>query len=314
MEQEILMLSRERQETSRILSDDFPFWHRIRQLSHYYQSQIPLHWHPDLELILVTEGSMYYQADLETFLLEPGQGILVNSNILHGASANQSQGCRYLAFRVSGELFCGASLAARQKYLQPLLYHPSLPFLLLQPEVPWHQELIQLLHQASQCYLTKPECWTMELQLLLQQFWIILYRNVQRSLRSCEKRSLPCRITLYRALEYIQRSYSSPISLESLAAACQCSRASCCRIFARVLHQSPMEYLRDYRLHQSLPLLASTSLTVTEIAFRCGFNSSSYYTETFHRQLGCTPLQYRKENRSSKPSPPREAETGAPPS
>ena len=64
-----------------------------------------------------------------------------------------------------------------------------------------------------------------------------------------------------------------------------------------MLRQSPMEYLRDYRLRQSLPLLTDTTLSVTEIAFRCGFNSSSYYTETFHRSMGCTPLQYRRRSR-----------------
>lgn len=297
MEQEVLILSRERQETSKIRPDDFPFWHQPRCLSHYYQHQVPLHWHPDLELILVTEGCMYYQADLETFLLEPGQGILVNSNILHGASPNGAADCHYLAFRVAGELFCGNSLAARQKYLQPLLYNPAFPFLVMDPSISWHGELLDLLQQISHCYHSRSDCWILEIHLLLQQFWLVLYRNQRKELQAAEERPLPGRIALYRALEYIQENYASPISLEQLAEVCQCSRASCCRIFSRVLRQSPMEYLRDYRLRQSLPLLTDTTLSVTEIAFRCGFNSSSYYTETFHRSMGCTPLQYRRRSR-----------------
>lgn len=302
MEQEVLILSHERQETSKIRPDDFPFWHQPRRLSNYYQNQVPLHWHPDLELIVVLKGSMYYQADLETFLLEPGQGILVNSNILHGASQRPGTDCDYLAYRVAGELFCGNSLAARQKYLQPLLYNPSFPFLVLDSQISWHEELLELLHKISHCSFSRPDCWILEIHLLLQQFWLILYRNQMKTLQAEEEHPLPGRIALYKALEYIQENYASPISLEQLANACQCSRASCCRIFTRVLHQSPMEYLRDYRLRQSLPLLTTTTLSVTEIAFKCGFNSSSYYTETFHRSMGCTPLQYRKQKHQ--PLPP----------
>jgi AraC family L-rhamnose operon regulatory protein RhaS len=33
---------------------------------------------------------------------------------------------------------------------------------------------------------------------------------------------------------------------------------------------------------------------VTEIAFACGFNDSNYFTSRFHREIGMTPLKYRR--------------------
>ena len=50
----------------------------------------------------------------------------------------------------------------------------------------------------------------------------------------------------------------------------------------------------DYRIQTAKKLLESTDLSVTEIAMRCGFNSSSYFTKQFHALTGKTPAQYRK--------------------
>ena len=50
----------------------------------------------------------------------------------------------------------------------------------------------------------------------------------------------------------------------------------------------------NFRLEKGMELLKSTSLTVTEIAGACGFNSASYFTELFTRQKGVSPKAYRK--------------------
>ncbi|NMB32666.1 MAG: helix-turn-helix transcriptional regulator, partial [Clostridium sp.] len=71
-------------------------------------------------------------------------------------------------------------------------------------------------------------------------------------------------------------------------------RSKCCKIFKRYLMQSPIEFLNTYRLEISSNLLKDTSKSVTEVAFACGFNHLSYYSELFKRYYGCTPSEYRK--------------------
>jgi AraC family transcriptional regulator, melibiose operon regulatory protein len=41
-------------------------------------------------------------------------------------------------------------------------------------------------------------------------------------------------------------------------------------------------------------MLRCTSIPIGEIAERCGFNSSSYFIQTFKKKEGITPLAYRK--------------------
>jgi AraC-like DNA-binding protein len=56
-----------------------------------------------------------------------------------------------------------------------------------------------------------------------------------------------------------------------------------------------MDYLSYYRVERACHLLAATSVTVTETAYRCGFNDSSYFVKIFKKYKGTTPRQYRKQ-------------------
>ena len=60
------------------------------------------------------------------------------------------------------------------------------------------------------------------------------------------------------------------------------------------------------RLCRAMRMLRETDKTVTEIAFACGFNDSNYFTSRFHREIGMTPLRYRRSSDAPLPTePPR---------
>ena len=59
------------------------------------------------------------------------------------------------------------------------------------------------------------------------------------------------------------------------------------------------DYILYYRIKVAKRLLASTSLTVTEISEECGFSAPSYFSEIFTRSEGISPREYRRRLRSS---------------
>ena len=61
----------------------------------------------------------------------------------------------------------------------------------------------------------------------------------------------------------------------------------------------PNSYLLRVRLCRAMRMLKETDKTVTEIAFACGFNDSNYFTSRFHREIGTTPLKYRRNDESA---------------
>ncbi|MBR1451113.1 MAG: helix-turn-helix transcriptional regulator, partial [Lachnospiraceae bacterium] len=73
----------------------------------------------------------------------------------------------------------------------------------------------------------------------------------------------------------------------------------CSRCFSSNLSQSPMDYLNNFRTQKACEMLISGSKSVLEISESCGFSTGSYFSKSFGKIMGCTPLEYRKKNRKS---------------
>ena len=84
--------------------------------------------------------------------------------------------------------------------------------------------------------------------------------------------------------------------MAQIAASGAVGQSKCCKLFMRFLNQTPMAYVNQYRLYQSLELLRNTAMSVTEIALAVGFGSASYYAEAFRKGFDQSPTQYRKEH------------------
>ncbi|BBP88894.1 hypothetical protein BsIDN1_25120 [Bacillus safensis] len=78
-------------------------------------------------------------------------------------------------------------------------------------------------------------------------------------------------------LNWIHQHYHEKILLQDIARAGQLSRSECCRSFKDILKKSPMHYVNEYRIQQSLILLQEPDLNITEIAYQVGFNSTKLF-------------------------------------
>lgn len=74
-------------------------------------------------------------------------------------------------------------------------------------------------------------------------------------------------------------------------------RSKCCKIFKTYLYQTPIDFLNRYRLERGVEHIATSSVSITEIALACGFSSPSYFTEIFRQYKGYTPTEYRAKCR-----------------
>lgn len=70
-----------------------------------------------------------------------------------------------------------------------------------------------------------------------------------------------------------------------------------CRIFRTVIHRTPIDYLNYYRIEKACYLLETEDLSITEVAYHCGFNDSSYFIRCFKKYKQITPTKYLKNNK-----------------
>lgn len=85
----------------------------------------------------------------------------------------------------------------------------------------------------------------------------------------------------------------SDISIEKVSQEIGLSRIHMYRKIKEITGYSPSEFFKSYKIKKSLPLLAAKNLTISEIAYRCGFTSPSYYSKCFKEVLNISPTEYQ---------------------
>lgn len=98
---------------------------------------------------------------------------------------------------------------------------------------------------------------------------------------------------------YITQNLSKNISIDDLAAIANLSRYYFIRAFKEETGYTPHEYIIRARINTANFFLSSSSLSLSEITYRCGFSSESAFSNTFKSMTGFTPLQYRKKAQES---------------
>ena len=72
------------------------------------------------------------------------------------------------------------------------------------------------------------------------------------------------------------------------------SRASLYKKLQTMLGITPTDFIRNVRLKQAAQLLASTQLSISEIADRVGFVTARNFSTSFKKMFGVTPSEYRE--------------------
>lgn len=111
---------------------------------------------------------------------------------------------------------------------------------------------------------------------------------------SSEKKENPTVISL--AKEFIEQNYKENISIDEVSAACNVSTAYLHKIFKNTLGITPGNYILNIRISVAQNLLVNTHQPLIEIAFNCGFNSQSYFSDCFKKYVGITPKDFRKNS------------------
>ncbi|MFD7534733.1 helix-turn-helix transcriptional regulator [Streptomyces sp. NPDC059819] len=99
---------------------------------------------------------------------------------------------------------------------------------------------------------------------------------------------------LRAAKDAMDRDWSSPLDLATLAAHAGYSPYHFVRAFHAAYGQTPMQYLSRRRVERAEDLLRTADLSITEICHVVGFSSLGSFSSLFKKQTGLTPTAYRE--------------------
>ena len=89
------------------------------------------------------------------------------------------------------------------------------------------------------------------------------------------------------------------LSLDMMVSDMGHSNAYWSRFFRERMSVGFKDYVSELRLQRSKELLTTTDLTVKEIVNQTGYLDTSSFIRKFRQQYGCTPVQYRMNNREN---------------
>lgn len=89
---------------------------------------------------------------------------------------------------------------------------------------------------------------------------------------------------------------SSSFDVVQLADILAMSKSSLYRKIKAITGLSPVEFIRNIRLKQGMNMLKNKSVTVSEVAYACGFSNPKYFATCFKEEFGITPKEYQKES------------------
>lgn len=258
---------------------------------HNINGYIPMHWHEELQFVLVVKGQAVFQIQEEKVILSKGEALFINSGCLHLARDNNNSGCIYICLNVSPRFMLSQELYGA--YVKPYIKATNLSYILLNTDEQWVTSIIDCILEIDRLIQQRPPIYEIDISIKLAQIWRnLIVNHFQLEYKEAEMLKNE---KIKKMLNWIHLHYAERIILEDIARAGQLSRSECCRYFQRFIKDTPLGYVTEYRIQKSLILLQAPEYNVTDAAYKVGFNSTSYFISQFRKSMNMTPLAYKKQ-------------------
>ncbi len=243
-----------------------------------------LHTHPCAELFFVTGGNGYLRLKDKTVPIAIDDLIIVNSNVEHTEVSSDDLSLEYIVMGIDGlEALAGDkgddgySIVHFQSDREPILFYLQNLLKELETKLPGYNTVCQDLLEV------------VLLQLMRRSEFTVTF--VPTSRKSTRETAIVRR--------YIENHFKEDLTLDTLAEVAHVSKYYLAHNFTRECGTSPINYLLSCRIRESLYLLEETSMSLSDIAGTLGFSSPSYFSQSFRRIQGISPMQYRMQKRQT---------------
>lgn len=250
------------------------------------------HWHPELELHVILNGSVEYNINGTTYIVPKDSGIYIASSVVHMAKS-------------LSENTIGYDIAVSPQFLSSLMHYTNCeqytaPLFTQQPEclviTPERKEGFHILDSLKKMHYTESanvayDLFFLEHFIRILRNLLALFPKVPDTLEDQSKRFRKERIK--DMIDYIHQNYTQSITIQDIADAANISKTECYRCFSEFSEMTPTDYINKFRLQQAAQLLITSDKSMSEICYTTGFNNTSYFAKKFKEHYKVSPKAYR---------------------
>lgn len=255
---------------------------------------VPLHWHDEMELVVIKKGQGYVSVDFDKHLVHSGDIIMICPGCLHAIEQDASYKMEYENIIFKPELLSsGANDLCMIQYMKPLLEGTFPVEHFLTPAHEAFESLSNCIRQIDLVCADQTTGWQLAVKSALFYFLFLLISERQKKTvpishnpKSLEK--------MKTVLKYVEEHYTEKLTIDDMAELTFYSKSHFMKFFKAHMGTGFTEYLNDYRLTMAARLLKSSDESILMIAEESGFDNLSYFNRIFKRKYGVSPGSYRK--------------------
>ena len=243
------------------------------------------HRHREIELIYMRTGKMDFFVDAERLCLSAGDLLVVPPYAIHRIPAHQNGRTEYDCICFSASLLCDEALRGKLEGKR------SLGAYLLSSA----DEASVALASYMQTAVSFAESMACGWELITVGCLSLLFGELlRRDAFSSEKNDVEDADFSREVIAYVDAHFAESLSSRTLSSVLPISQSHFCRVFKAVFGTTFEKYLLAYRLERAKAQLRLGELSATEIAYKTGFHSGSYFGKCFRERYGESPLGYRR--------------------
>lgn len=229
---------------------------------HVYRSTRPRDWN---SVVLITEGTLSYQSSRGNYRFPADTVFVVPYNeweLVKPEGDNVSY--------IYADYFCDPP-ASEMEFIH--IEHPN--------------EYCELLENLLDVRQTHAPGWQFR---CMEMLYALLYRfsRDQAHCSGSDRKHQKIRPAMLK----IARDFAEPLDCAELAERCSVSISSLNRLFRETTGRSPMQYLADTRIEYAKNELTRGTLSISELAVRCGFADIYTFSHAFKRATGTAPSEW----------------------
>lgn len=235
------------------------------------------HYHDFYEIYYMVSGSCNYFIDDKIYEVSAGDIVLIPSGVIHRTNYNSQEHTRLL-------IECSDNLVPQsvQDSLSSMLH--------LYRNNTVNKELYSVFKKMEK-EMNDPDEFSLEVMTNMIHMVFYTLARTKSIIRDGRRRNN----MIEEVVSYLKDNFNQQINLSQVAKDHFISQEHLSRTFKKHTGFGFNEYITLVRLQHAEQLLKSnTKMSISEIAYSCGFNDSNYFSDKFKRAYGTSPLKYSK--------------------
>lgn len=258
------------------------------------------HWHQCCEILVVHEGNGTIIVNQKTYEIRRNMLFFFQPFQLHKVYANISPEQPYIRSKIHFDPYAFEEKLRPFRSLHSTFVEfwqgdHALPAVNLSDTFDYLEHVFAVHDKNTQKSSSTGETgFEYSLMLILQilnALSFLLQRNQPEGTRALNLRQMGY---AEQMMQWIESHYHEDVRLDDIAEAMHLSKFYLSRLFQNETGSSISQYLTARRIKIACRLLQTTSLSIEQIGHNVGISNPSYFIRLFKKEIGTTPLKYRK--------------------